>query len=89
DRTGTALQQDGHLIAYLSKSLAPKHHSLSTYEKEFLVVLLALENTGVVYKQGKDNTVVDALSKKEDVGALFTMSTNSISTELYKRIADS
>ncbi|GJT27667.1 reverse transcriptase [Tanacetum coccineum] len=27
------LQQRGHFIAYLSKSLAPKHQSLSTYEK--------------------------------------------------------
>nr|GEV70548.1 hypothetical protein [Tanacetum cinerariifolium] len=40
---GAVLQQDGHLIAYLSKSLAPKRHSLSIYEKEFLAVLLALE----------------------------------------------
>nr|GEU42626.1 hypothetical protein [Tanacetum cinerariifolium] len=30
---GAVLQQDGHPIAYLSKALAPKHHSLSTYEK--------------------------------------------------------
>nr|GEX94922.1 gypsy/Ty3 retroelement polyprotein [Tanacetum cinerariifolium] len=37
------LQQKGHLIAYLSKSLAPKHHTLSTYEKEFLAVMMALE----------------------------------------------
>ncbi|GJZ65512.1 transposon Tf2-11 polyprotein [Tanacetum coccineum] len=37
------LQQEGHLIAYLSKTLSSKHQSLSTYEKEFFVVLLALE----------------------------------------------
>ncbi|GJR33950.1 putative mitochondrial protein [Tanacetum coccineum] len=40
---GAVLQQDGHPIAYLSKSLAPKHHSIPTYEKEFLAVLLALK----------------------------------------------
>ncbi|GJU51961.1 transposon ty3-G gag-pol polyprotein [Tanacetum coccineum] len=40
---GAVLQQKGHPIAYLSKSLAPKHHSLSTYEKEFLAVMMALE----------------------------------------------
>ncbi|GJX34500.1 putative mitochondrial protein [Tanacetum coccineum] len=40
---GAILQQDGHLIAYLSKTLAPKHQALSTYEKEFLVVLMALK----------------------------------------------
>ncbi|GJY00504.1 putative mitochondrial protein [Tanacetum coccineum] len=37
------LKQEGHPIAYLSKTLAPKHQALSTYEKEFLAVLMALE----------------------------------------------
>nr|GEU70217.1 PsbP domain-containing protein 3, chloroplastic isoform X1 [Tanacetum cinerariifolium] len=40
---GAVLQQRGHPIAYLSKTLAPKHQSLSTYEKEFMAVVLALE----------------------------------------------
>ncbi|GKB42961.1 retrotransposable element Tf2 [Tanacetum coccineum] len=40
---GTVLQQNGHPIAYLSKTLPPKHQSLSIYEKEFLAVLMALE----------------------------------------------
>ena len=42
-RLGAVLQQNGHPIAYLSKTLSAKHQSLSTYEKEFLAVLLALE----------------------------------------------
>ncbi|GJY56325.1 retrotransposon-related protein [Tanacetum coccineum] len=33
----------GSPIAYLSKTLAPKHQALSTYENEFLVVLMALD----------------------------------------------
>ncbi|GJY66965.1 retrotransposon-related protein [Tanacetum coccineum] len=37
------LQQEGHPIAYLSKTLAPKHQALSTYKKEFQAVLMALE----------------------------------------------
>ncbi|GJZ49966.1 transposon ty3-I gag-pol polyprotein [Tanacetum coccineum] len=37
------LQQGGHPIAYLNKSLSPKHQALSTYEKEFYAVLMALE----------------------------------------------
>ncbi|GKA62965.1 ty3-gypsy retrotransposon protein [Tanacetum coccineum] len=40
---GAVLQQGGHPIAYLSKSLSPKHQALSTYEKEFYAVLMALE----------------------------------------------
>ena len=37
------LQQEGHPIAHLSKTLSSKHQSLSTYEKEFLAVLMALD----------------------------------------------
>ncbi|GKA93365.1 reverse transcriptase, partial [Tanacetum coccineum] len=37
------MQQEGHPIAYLSKALSSKHQSLSTYEKEFLAVLLAVD----------------------------------------------
>nr|GEV13973.1 gypsy/Ty3 retroelement polyprotein [Tanacetum cinerariifolium] len=40
---GAVLQQNGHPIAYMSKTLSTKHQSLSTYEKEFLAVLLALD----------------------------------------------
>jgi hypothetical protein len=40
---GVVLQQQGHPIAYLSKALAPKHFILSTYEKELLAVIHALE----------------------------------------------
>nr|GEY56625.1 retrotransposable element Tf2 [Tanacetum cinerariifolium] len=40
---GAVLQQGGHPVAYLSKTLAPKHHSLSAYEKELLAVIMALE----------------------------------------------
>ncbi|GJZ31236.1 putative mitochondrial protein [Tanacetum coccineum] len=47
DASGTGLravlQQGGHLIAYLSKSLAPRHWSLSIYEKELMAVVLALD----------------------------------------------
>ncbi|GKA82379.1 reverse transcriptase [Tanacetum coccineum] len=34
------LQQEGHPIAFLSKTLASKHQSLSTYEEDFLAVLI-------------------------------------------------
>jgi len=35
--------QEGHLIANLSKVLSPRHQSLSTYEKELMVIILAVE----------------------------------------------
>lgn len=41
---GAVLQQDGHPIAYLSKSLGSRSLGLSTYEKECLAVLYAIEH---------------------------------------------
>jgi hypothetical protein len=40
---GTVLMQDSHPIAYVSKSLGPKLRGLSTYEKEYVAILLAVE----------------------------------------------
>nr|GFA38058.1 retrotransposon protein, putative, unclassified [Tanacetum cinerariifolium] len=40
---GAVLQHKRHLIAYRSETLANKHQSLSSYEKELLVVVLALK----------------------------------------------
>ncbi|GJY83096.1 putative mitochondrial protein [Tanacetum coccineum] len=37
------LQQADHPIAYYSKTLALRHHSLSTYEKELLAIIQALD----------------------------------------------
>ncbi|GJX33296.1 gypsy/ty3 retroelement polyprotein [Tanacetum coccineum] len=46
---GAVLQQQGHPIAYLSKTLATKHQSLSAYEKELLVVVMALQKWRVFH----------------------------------------
>lgn len=40
---GAVLMQDGHPLAYLSKALRPKSQGLSTYEKECMAVLLAVD----------------------------------------------
>ncbi|GJW88274.1 putative nucleotidyltransferase, ribonuclease H, partial [Tanacetum coccineum] len=40
---GAFLHQEGHPIAYLIKALSPRHQALSTYEKEFLAVMMALD----------------------------------------------
>jgi hypothetical protein len=40
---GAVLQQGGHPVAYMSKPLGPKNRGLSTYEKECLAVLMAIE----------------------------------------------
>jgi len=41
---GAVLLQDGHPLAFVSKSLGPRTSALSTYEKEFLAILVAVEH---------------------------------------------
>ncbi|GJQ93386.1 putative polyprotein [Tanacetum coccineum] len=84
-RLGAVLQQNKHPIAYLSKTLAPKHQSLSTYEKELLAMRLTTLfqskwlpkllgfDYEIEYKKGADNAAVDALSRIERQGVLFSM----------------
>ncbi|GJV91315.1 putative mitochondrial protein [Tanacetum coccineum] len=40
---GAVLLQEGHPIAFLSKTLSAKHQLMSTYENEFLPIVYALE----------------------------------------------
>jgi hypothetical protein len=40
---GAVLLQDGHPLAYVSKPLGPKTQGLSIYEKEYLAILIAVE----------------------------------------------
>lgn len=40
---GAVLQQKGHPIAFMSKALGPKMRGLSTYEKEFLAIIMAVD----------------------------------------------
>ena len=40
---GAVLMQSSHPIAYLSKALGPKSQGLSTYEKEYLAILVAVD----------------------------------------------
>lgn len=35
--------QDGHPLAFISKALGPKSQGLSTYEKEYLTIILAVQ----------------------------------------------
>lgn len=41
---GAVLSQEGHPVAFLSKALGPRSRGLSTYEKECMAVLLAVEH---------------------------------------------
>jgi len=39
---GAVLAQDGHPLAYLSRALGPRSLGLSTYEKQYMAVLMAI-----------------------------------------------
>jgi hypothetical protein len=43
DGVGVVLMQDSHPIAFISKALGPRLRGLSTYEKECIDILLAVE----------------------------------------------
>ncbi|GKB44027.1 gypsy/ty3 retroelement polyprotein [Tanacetum coccineum] len=68
---GAVLQQNKHPIAYLSKTLAPKHQSLSTYEKELLAVVLALQNWRGYLLDRHFKIRTDHFSLKQ--GAIFSL----------------
>ena len=40
---GAVLQQKGHPIAFMSKALIPRYQRLSTYEKEYLAIIVAVD----------------------------------------------
>lgn len=40
---GAVLMQSGHPLAFVSRALGPRNQTLSVYEKEFLAILLAVE----------------------------------------------
>lgn len=40
---GAVLLQDGHPLAFISKALGPRSRGLSTYEKEYLAILIAVD----------------------------------------------
>lgn len=40
---GAVLLQNDHPLAFINKALGPKSQGLSTYEKEYLAILLAVQ----------------------------------------------
>jgi len=53
---GAILSQQGHPLAYVSKALGPKNMGLSTYEKEYMAIILAVEQWRS-YLQHSDFTI--------------------------------
>lgn len=59
---GAVLQQDGHPIAYISRALGPKNQMMSTYEKECLAILLAIDHWRSYLQMGQFIIKIDQKS---------------------------
>ena len=49
---GAVLMQEGHPLAFISKTLGPKHKSLSVYDKELLAIVFAVTYWGHYLSSG-------------------------------------
>jgi hypothetical protein len=56
---GAVLVQEGHPVAYSSKALGVRNQQLSTYEKEFLAVMMAVDKWRAYLQRGPFVTLTD------------------------------
>ncbi|XP_049353866.1 uncharacterized protein LOC125818385 [Solanum verrucosum] len=90
---GVVLMQQGHPIAYISRSLAPRHQAMSVYDRELMALIFAVAGIpklmafdfSIEYKKGIDNKVVDALSRKPGA-ELLSISLLTPNDSLYEQI---
>ncbi|XP_071680988.1 uncharacterized protein [Lolium perenne] len=75
---GAVLVQDAHPIAYFSKALGVKNQQLSTYEKEFLAVMMAVDKWRAYLQRGPFTIVTDHKS-------LCNLEDQQLETDLQRR----
>jgi hypothetical protein len=75
---GAVLMQEGHPVAYLSKAVCAKNRSLSTYEKECMAIIMAVEKWRP-YLQHKLFVI------KTDHRSLLHLSDQRITTKLQEK----
>lgn len=59
---GAVLMQGCHPLAFLSKALGPRSQGLSTYEKEYMAILLALDQWRAYLQYGEFHILTDQKS---------------------------
>jgi hypothetical protein len=75
---GAVLVQDAHPIAYFSKALGVKNQQLSTYEKEFLAVMMVVDKWRAYLQRGPFTIVTDHKS-------LCNLEDQQLETDLQRR----
>lgn len=75
---GAVLAQEGHPIAYFSKALGVKNQKLSTYEKEFLAVMMAVDRWRQYLQRGPFLILTDHKS-------LCNLGNQQLDTELQRK----
>jgi hypothetical protein len=75
---GAVLMQQGHPVAYLSKSLGIQNSKLSIYEKEFLAVIMAIDRWKTYLQRGPFVILTDHKS-------LCTLGDQQLGTELQRK----
>lgn len=56
---GVVLMQSGHPLAYLSKAMGPKSRGLSTYEKEYMAIIIDVQQWRAYLQHGEFVIVTD------------------------------
>lgn len=59
---GAILQQQGHPIAFMSKALSPRYQGLSTYEKEYLAIIVAVDQWRPYLQHAEFDILIDQKS---------------------------
>ena len=75
---GAVLVQDSHPLAYFSKALGVRNQKLSTYEKEFLAVMMAVDKWRPYLQRGPFTIVTDHKS-------LCNLGDQQLDTELQRK----
>jgi hypothetical protein len=75
---GAVLVQDGHPLAYFSKALGVRNQRLSSYEKEFLAVMMAVDKWRAYLQRGPFTIVTDHQS-------LCNLGDQQLDTELQRK----
>jgi hypothetical protein len=78
---GVVLSQEGHPITYFSKGLSTNNQKLSTYEKEFFVVLMVVDKWRSYLH--KNPFII-----RTDHQSLYHLQNQTISTDLQKRVEE-